>query len=839
MAALFATYVQTMYKWLSNFLLLIARKVLFIFVRARVQPENIADLQIDPNKPVCYVLQTDLLSNLLVLEKEAARLGLPRPLKAIIGHPQEKRSLFYLTRRSNLPAFQSTKQEYSPRLVRLVQNARNNPDKDVQLIPVTILWGRSPDKENSLFKILFSDSWAPPSSFKQLITVLLHGRQTLVKFGAPLSVHSLVQEESCTEEICLRKISRVLRVHFRRHREMAIGPDLSHRRTLVKTLLQSDSIQKSIFEEAADKNISREKATERAAKYADEIAADYSHPVIRFFDIILTWLWTKLYDGVDVHHFDDVRKLAADHEIVYVPCHRSHIDYLLLSYVIYYRGLMTPHIAAGSNLNLPVVGSILRRGGAFFLRRSFKGNFLYAAVFNEYLHLMTVKGYSIEYFIEGGRSRTGRLLSPRIGMLNMTLKSYTRDNARPIVFIPAYIGYEKLLEGKTYIGELAGKPKQKESIWGLMSAARNIQKIFGKVQLSFGEPIYLEPLLDKKKPDWREAKDDDWMNSISSDLAQTINTNINSAAAVNPINLISLILLSTAKHTIDESTLIKQLDLYKHILLKVPYSNRLTVTPLSGKDIIAYAEKLKIVYRIKHPLGDLIGVTQEQALLLTYFRNNTLHLFTIPSLLACLIQHNNELNREQIFQIAKSIYPFMRAELFLPWCDKQVEGVISEWLNTFIELGLCIKRNDQLIISPSPNSESYSELLLLAQSVQQNLERYYMTISLLTQLGSGTVNSKKLEEMCHLLAQRLSILLAFSAPEFSDKALFRSFIETLIKQNVVSLDEQQNLIYDERLITIAAESQFVLSAEIRQNIQRMTRIDPDDLAAAIPEKAKK
>ncbi len=144
------------------------------------------------------------------------------------------------------------------------------------------------------------------------------------------------------------------------------------------------------------------------------------------------------------------------------------MDYLLLSYAIYQRGYAVPHIAAGINLNLPIVGRLLRKGGAFFIRRSLRGSALYTIVFMKYLAAMMARGHSIEYFIEGGRSRTGRLLSPMTGMLSMTVRSYLREPRRPLVFVPVYFGYERILEGPTYIGELSGKPKEKESVWGLL-----------------------------------------------------------------------------------------------------------------------------------------------------------------------------------------------------------------------------------------------------------------------------------------------------------------------------------------------------------------------------------
>lgn len=833
-----------MSQWLSTLFTSIARKLLFLFVRTQVIPEDLTQLQLDPDKPVCYVLQTRFFSNLLVLDHETRKAGLPRALKPMQGGLKENRSLFFLMRSDNPSPLQRNRFAHSPRFVRIVHAVRENPQLDVQLVPVTILWGRSPDKESSIFKLLFADSWATPGMFKQLITILLHGRQTLVKFNAPISVRNLV-DEGLGEEITLRKLARVLRVHFRRQREIAIGPDLSHRRTLVRSLLNMPPVKAAIAREAAEKNIPREKAEERALKYADEIAADYSHPIIRILSIFLTWLWTRLYDGVEVHHFDDVRKAAHENEIVYVPSHRSHIDYLLLSYVIYNRGLVPPHIAAGANLDMPVIGSILRRGGAFFLRRSFKGNFLYAAVFNEYIHLITTKGYSIEYFIEGGRSRTGRLLSPRTGMLAMTLKSYLRDHSRPIMFVPTYIGYEKLMEGKTYVGELSGKPKKKESIWGVISTVRKIQKTFGKVHVSFGEPIPLAALLDEEYPLWRDTtlEDDEkpeWMTRTVDRLAQNINTNINSTATVNPVNLLSLILLSMPKHAMDEDALIRQIDRYRELLGSVPYSNHIMITELSGREVIAYGEKLKLLQRIRHPLGDMISVGEEEAMLLTYFRNNVLHFFTLPSLIACLMLHNNELHRDQVVRLVRSIYPFLQSELFLPWSNESVEGVIHKLLDALIASQLLTARNSEgLIACPSPNSEEYAELNVLGQSVRQNLERYYMTVSLLSQQGTGGITQKRLEDLCQLLAQRLSILHEFSAPEFSDKALFHTFVETLRENGQIQTDDSGHLTFDHRLIDVAEGARLILPPDMRQAIQQITRVSDEEIEAAMAAKEQK
>jgi glycerol-3-phosphate O-acyltransferase len=177
--------------------------------------------------------------------------------------------------------------------------------------------------------------------------------------------------------------------------------------------------------------------------------------------------------------------VAPDHGIIYVPCHRSHADYLLLSYIIFTRGLMVPHIAAGANLNLPLVGSILRRSGAFFLRRKIKGDPLYAAVFLEYLHLMIDRGFPIEYFIEGTRSRSGRMLTPKAGILAMTVQSFVRSRARPLVFVPVYIGYEKLMEGGATSPKCTAG-RRNPNLCRTDRRVRLLKRNFGRVHVNFG-----------------------------------------------------------------------------------------------------------------------------------------------------------------------------------------------------------------------------------------------------------------------------------------------------------------------------------------------------------------
>ncbi|SSY94183.1 Glycerol-3-phosphate acyltransferase [Aggregatibacter aphrophilus] len=271
-----------------------------------------------------------------------------------------------------------------------------------------------------------------------------------------------------------QKLARVAKIHFAKQRISATGPRLPNRQAMFNKLLQLPVILAAIEDEAKSKNISKEKARKEAEKILDEIAANVSYEGLRVADRFLRWLWNKLYQGINVENADRVRKLALEgHEIVYVPCHRSHIDYLLLSYVLYHQGLVPPHIAAGINLNFWPVGGMFRRGGAFFIRRTFKGNRLYSTIFREYLAELFHRGYSVEYFIEGGRSRTGRLLAPKTGMMSMTLQALQQQQSRSISVVPVYVGYEHVLEVDTYAKELRGVAKEKENAGLVLRVIKN------------------------------------------------------------------------------------------------------------------------------------------------------------------------------------------------------------------------------------------------------------------------------------------------------------------------------------------------------------------------------
>jgi len=233
----------------------------------------------------------------------------------------------------------------------MVGQVSSGEEPDIQLVPVTVLIGRAPDKETGLAKIFFTESWEIGGRINRFINSLINGRSTMVQYSPPISLRELT-DEGLGASRSLRKVSRILRVHFRLVRSAAIGPDLSHRRTVVDRILNSQSVRSAIAESARKKKTTEHKARKQARKYAYEIAADYSYAFVRIVSFNLGWFWNKIYDGVVLQHFRSFQKLAPEYEVIYVPCHRSHIDYLLVSYLLYNNGLVAPHVACINGIYL-------------------------------------------------------------------------------------------------------------------------------------------------------------------------------------------------------------------------------------------------------------------------------------------------------------------------------------------------------------------------------------------------------------------------------------------------------------------------------------------------------
>jgi glycerol-3-phosphate O-acyltransferase len=416
-------------------------------------------------------------------------------------------------------------------------------------------------------------------------------------------------------------------------------------------------------------------------------------------------------------------------------------------------------------------------------------------------------------------------------MLAMTVRAFLRQPSRPVLFQPVYIGYEKLMEGPSYLDELTGKPKEKESVWQLITGIpRVLRTNYGQVVVNFGEPIALGEVLATQAPAWdgQPLGEDDkpqWLSDTIDALAQQIQVNVNRAADVNPINLLSLALLSTPKHAMGEADLLTQIALSKILLQEVPYSDRVTVTPHTPQQIVAHGEEIGVLQRTAHPLGDVLTVDDDNAVLLSYFRNNVLHLFTASAWIACCFQHNRRMARSTLQRLGRNLYPFLQTELFLPWSEDGFAERIDRTIAVFVREGLLEEvsvEDGGILARNAGQSDEVFRLRALGHPLQQAFERYYIAISVLAKNGPGTLGAGELEGLCQLAAQRLSLLYAEAAPEFFDKALFRGFIQKLRELKLVWPNEDSKLMFDQRLDTLAKDAKVILGRELRHTIEKIS-----------------
>ncbi len=774
------------------------------------------------NKHLFYILHTESASDILTLQNICQKKGLPDPLDDVIINSQKFSRTLYIEK--STPIFNWRKKSVTNALQQskeLLSLHNENENLDIQIIPVNLNWGRKPTKEKNTatFSAIFSEQQSP-SWLHKLFTVIFFGRHTLLRFSNALSLRELVSQHGSDAQIA-RKLLRITRFHFYRQTIAASGPRLMHRQQMFTALLANPAIKKVIAEEMKIKKISEARARKNALNVMNEIAGDYSISMVRVGERILNKLWNRLYSGITVNNGERLRALAEDgQEIIYVPCHRSHMDYLLLTYVIYNQGLVTPRIAAGINLNFWPAGPIFRKAGAFFIRRSFGGNRLYSAIFREYLGLLFERGYSVKYYTEGGRSRTGRLLAPKTGMLAMTVQSLLRGVKRPLTLVPVYIGYEHVMEVATYHKELSGNKKKSESIWGVLKAIKNLRN-YGKGFVNFGEPININQFLNNEVPNWQadinnsDQQKPQWLTPSVNLLSEHVMTNINNAVALNGISLISLILLTNENKALDKTILAKQIDFFLSLQQHVPYHKELTLPEGNGEDLINDAISLNKVIVTDDALGSVISLNKSSALEMSYYRNNILHAFILPSLICRLLNKNEKIANSLVIEQTQQLIAIIKHEFFLWQSDDDVKEQVVNTLH-FLEEQHIIKHSKAGFWSLHDGIENHTRIFTMSKCIEATIQRLVIVSQLIEH--NAPMPKSTLESKMVVMANRLAILNNIHAPEFVDKKAQSSLINQMKKLHYIEQSDDDVIIMNDTLQTLTSLVSKLVDVKVLQTL---------------------
>lgn len=773
-----------MFNWHNIYLKLLTLIIKF-FIRTKIIPTNLHSIiNTEHYKHIIYVMPSNNSQlELLTLRLQCLHCGLPDPIK-----PLQVNNIFKLPRYIFVPKECELKSKYIKKsssatsFYKYLMLQFTNSALDIQIILVSVMFGRSPGKEKQTYYQTSKKRLLNFNYLYKLKIIFWLGRDSFIHFSHPLSMKHITKQYIIDQNL-IRKFARIARIYFIRQQLIIIGPRLPIQQDLLKKLLKSPIIKKAIQDEVKIKKISISESQKHAIKIIKEISANFSYEAIRLSDRILGWIWKRLYQQLKINNIEIIHKLAKEGmEIVYIPCHRSHIDYLLLSYVLYNQGLMPPHIAAGINLNFWPMGFILRRLGAFFIRRTFKSNKLYSIIFREYLNELFMRRHSVEYFIEGGRSRTGRLLKPKTGTLSMTIQAMLRKGMQPIILVPIYIGYEDIIEIASYIKEYHNFFKKKHGFWYILYRILKLRHL-GNSYINFGDPLSLTSWLSHKVPQWYhsifpiECKPyrPIWLGQITNDIANHIMIRINNAAAVNAINLCSIILLASYKYSLSRTQLLSQLSCYLNLLNNVPYSPNITIPKLTAEKLL---ERALIIHKLNMK-NEIIFLSTSQANLMMYYRNNIQHLLVLPALIANILCIYIKITDSQLKKYILLLYPIFKADFFIHYEKSELSIIIDNIISEFLYQNLITKHTFFICISQS----KLNNLKLLAACINETLYRYAIIFSLLR--INYQFDLKKLNKKSQIIANQLALLYKMNVNEFFDKTTLYSIVTILrIDQNI-------------------------------------------------------
>ncbi|VDZ87133.1 glycerol-3-phosphate acyltransferase [Lelliottia amnigena] len=367
----------------------------------------------------------------------------------------------------------------------------------------------------------------------------------------------------------------------------------------------------------------------------------------------------------------------------------------------------------------------------------------------------------------------------------MTIQAMLRGGTRPITLVPIYIGYEHVMEVGTYAKELRGATKEKESLPQMLRGLSKLRNL-GQGYVNFGEPMPLMTYLNQHVPEWRESIDPieairpAWLTPTVNNIAADLMVRINNAGAANAMNLCCTALLASRQRSLTREQLTEQLDCYLDMMRHVPYSTDSTVPSVTAGQLIDHALQMNKFEVEKDTIGDIIILPREQAVLMTYYRNNIAHMLMLPSLMAAIITQHRRISRQEILRHVEVLYPMLKAELFLRWSKDELAAELDKLTEEMLRQGLIAVKGDELHINPSRSRT----LQLLAAGARETLQRYAITFWLLS--ANPSINRGTLEKESRTLAQRLSVLHGINAPEFFDKAVFSSLVLTLRDEGYIS-----------------------------------------------------
>jgi glycerol-3-phosphate O-acyltransferase len=664
-------------------------------------------------------------------------------------------------------------------------DVQRTQERPILLVPQVFLWTRKGDslRQTWVDAVLGPREW--PGNVRTIAQFLASAGDVQLRAGEPLDLRAFVAEEAgATDDVRIRRITYSLLRRLERERRTVVGPARKPADRLREEVLRSPRLQKIIADLAGEGEAERRVLVRKAEGMLRELEAELDDNAIRLIDRAVDQTVLRMYKALEVDQegLERVRAAAKRGTVVLLPSHKSHVDYIILSRVLYDARMQLPLIAAGDNLSFFPLGPVLRRAGAFFIRRSFRGDRLYGVVVDAYMRRLLKDGWTLEFFIEGGRSRTGKLLPPKLGLLSIVVDAALGTPDRDIFFVPVSIGYDRVVEERSYVDEVSGGEKQKEDVRGLFKAAQTVAGRYGRLGVQFGQILTLEQILREIDPAATkrslESLTPARRRNLVTRLAHRVVNEIDRATAVTAGALVSMALVTHDRRGISESDLVAACERLARTLRGMGARFSPALRHPRGPERIrveALREAMENLVRaghvqIRHPgegtargrrsrpaSGDAFYVVPDEARLsLDISKNLILHFFVARAVVATALLAPPgpptplPLLRERALGLSRLFkYEFnFRA-------DASFDENLDETLAAMEAEGLVHRRGDELVPSEGGPEGAPAELASYACMLRTFVEGYRVAARALGLLRKGPLASKDLAKKALALGERM------------------------------------------------------------------------------------
>ncbi|MBX2798949.1 MAG: 1-acyl-sn-glycerol-3-phosphate acyltransferase [Myxococcales bacterium] len=662
----------------------------------------------------------------------------------------------------------------------------------VRVLPVEIVWNRAPLGSTRMAR--FVQGTAEQPGVLRRIWRLWRGADAFVQVSEAIDL-SILGERVAPERLG-EVLQRIAARSSYRESKLVRGPRLLAHRVMKRRVLRSKTVVRLTEQVAQEEGQPQSRIARRLSVQYDRIAANFSWTIITLLHVVLQPLWTWVFSGVDVRDEDleRIRTAMRDGTPILIPCHKSHFDYVLLSWVLFDHDMIVPHVVAGMNLAVWPISIFLRGAGGLFIKRRFAGDPTFPTLFSRYLRELIAREYPVEFFIEGGRTRSGKLLTPRLGVLGMVMDaSAVRRKGREVTLLPMAFAYEQVAEERAYLKERRGRDKRPETLRGIITASTVLRRRFGRVYLRVGEPIRCGPLVDAEgdTPWWRDRSPEAQRDLLKT-VGQRVVHRIGTVVVQLPTSLVAMALLAHHRRALRHDELIARVRRLASLLdqLDAPRAASLERFDQAVSSALDRFLRSGWIEALEHEGERIWSVPPEARLSLDFHKNQLLHYLAPAGVVVCALR-GGALGADPTPGVRLLVPLWSREFVWNP--DVDADAIAAQGLRDLVRHG-AIERDEQGVVQaedPALAGEIHGLFVPL-------LEAYRTAL----QPGRLSSAAKPKELAAQLLEKQVDLLGRgeITRPEALSLETLTNAMSSLDDAGLLHRDEQGRLSVDEAAV---------------------------------------